>query len=514
MGNTRTAFVAKNSFFGIISKISSLILGFVSRTVFIHFLGTTYLGVNGLYAEILQMLSFAELGFGSALIFAMYKPVANNDEAQTKKLLAFYRTTYRIIALIITTLGIAVLPFLHLIVKGADNLTLFQLKLYFIIYLINTVANYFVSYKYSYVNALQKNYIVTNVDTIVHLITIVAQIVIMVVTKNFLAYLLTHTTLLLFSKIIIARYLNKKYPILAQKTTEKLGKEEKASIYKDVRGLALHQFSSIAIHSTDNIIISSFSGLGVVVVGLISNYNLIMSSILGFVAVFFNSVTASFGNIVASSSVENYRRSFLDLNFVNFWLYGFCAIAFFTLTPSFITLWLGPEFLIDPLCFLLIVINSYLVGQSTVYNNARIAKGNFSKDKHWALVQALTNLVVSIIGAIWLGLLGVYIGTIASRLVYVCFRPLSTYKFLFKRSCIEYYKKLSMYFGSVALAGAATYFATWFLLKEVTVMRFLGAIGMVTILPNVIFLVLHFRSKEFKNVCYRVKKFMKRENLS
>lgn len=512
MNNGRTVFIAKNSFFGIISKISSLVLGFASRTIFIYYLGMKYLGVSGLYAEILQMLSFAELGFGSALIFAMYKPVADDDEEKILKLLRFYKTTYRIIALIITVAGIAFVPFLQYIVKGVDGFTLLQLRLYFVIYLINTVANYFVSYKYSYVNALQKNYIVTNIDTVVHLITISAQIAVIVITKNFLAYLLTQTTLLVLSKAFIAKYLNKKYPILAKKTESKLTKQERSPIYKDVRGLVMHQFSSIAIHSTDNIIISSFSGLGVVAVGLISNYNLIMTSVLGFVTIIFSSVTSSFGNLVASSSVENYRRSFLDLNFVNFWLYGFCSIAFFTLIPPFITLWLGNEFVIDIFCFLLIVINSYMVGQSTIYNNARIAKGNFSKDKYLALTQAIVNLVVSIIGAMWLGLIGVYIGTIVSRLVYVCFRPYLTYKFLFQRSCAEYYKKLVIYFASTGLVGAVTFFVTSLVLAKVTVLSFTIATCIVAILPNLMFLLLFFKSEEFKNVFMRLKNFVKRRN--
>lgn len=509
MSNSRMTLIVKNSFFGIVSKISSLVLGFVSRTVFIYFLGMTYLGVSGLYTEILQMLSLTELGFGSALIFALYKPVAENDEHTIRKLLDFYKTTYRIIALIISVAGILFVPFIQYIVKGVDNLTLFELRLFFVIYLINTVANYFVSYKYSYINALQKNYIVTNIDMIVHLTTIVVQIIVMAITKSFLAYLMTQTILLVSSKIIISVYLNKKYPILVQKNNEKLTKQEKAPIYKDVRGLVMHQFSSIAIHSTDNIIISSLSGLGVVAVGLISNYNLVMTSVLGFVAIVFSSVISSFGNIVASSNSENYRRSFLDLNFINFWMYGFCAIAFFILLPPFITLWLGKEFLIDKSCFFIIVLNSYLVGQSTIYNNARIAKGHFSKDKYLALLQAVINLVISIIGALYLGLIGVYIGTIVSRLVYVLCRPLLTYRFLFEKSSIEYYKQFIKFLGALCFAGTLTYICTYFILKNVTVTLFVFAMCIVAVLPNAIFLLLFFRTEEFKNILIRIKTFRK-----
>jgi len=508
MGNSRTEYIAKNSLFGLVNKALTLVLGFISRSVFIYFIDITYLGVNGLYSEILQMLSLVELGFGSALIFALYKPVADNDQEKTVKLLDFYKKTYRIIALIMTVIGISFVPFLQYIVKGADNLTIGQLRLYFIIFLINTVAEYFVSYKYSYLNALQKNYISTNINSVVHTIMVVSQIIIIVVAKNFLAYLLTHTVILLISKIFISVYLNKKFPILAQKATQKFTRQEKAPIYKDISGLVMHQFSSIAVHSTDNIIISSLSGMGVVAVGLISNYNLLMHSVLGIVAIMFTGVISSFGNLVASSSSENYRRSFLDVNFINFWIYGFCSIAFFILVPPFITLWLGEEFVIDTSCFFLMVLNAYLVGQSSIYNNARIAKGNFSKDKYLALLQALVNLAVSIVGAIYLGLIGVYIGTIASRLIYVFFRPILTYRFLFEKSCVDYFKRFIKYLAVVLAVGAITFASTMLILKEITIVTFIIAALIVAVLPNAIFFLLFMRSEEFKNVLVRLKNFV------
>lgn len=506
----RTEFIAKNSIWGIVSKLASLILGFASRTLFIYFLGITYLGVNGLYSQILQMLSLAELGFGTALTLAMYRPVAQEDDERIVKLLYFYKGVYRIIAAVVTVCGILLLPFLQYIVKGADELTLFQLRLYFVIFLTNTVINYFVSYKYSYVNALQKNYIITNFDTIANFSVIVIQIIVMIVFKDFLAYLLAHTFLLILSRFCIALYLNKKFPILCKKTEQRLSKEEKKPIYNEIKGLALHQFSSVAIHSTDNIIISSLSGLGVVAVGLISNYNLIMTSVTGFIVVLFNSVTSSFGNLVAVSDTDNYHKAFLDLNFINFWMYGFCSIAFFVLVPPFIKLWLGEQYLIDGVCFLIIVLNTYFVGQSTIYNNARMAKGEFSKDKYWALAQALVNLVVSIIGARLWGLIGVYIGTILSRLLYLCGRPYSTYKTLFNTSCLEYYKKLATYFLAVCVGGAITYFATLFLLENVTLVFFIIAAIMVLIIPNVLFLLFFCKTIEFRNCVQRLKEFVKR----
>ena len=213
---SRTTNAIKNTGCGLLGKLANLILAFLSRTIFIYFLGSTYLGVNGLYSEILSLLSFAELGFGSAMTFAMYKPVADKDTEKIKRLLGFYKTVYRIVAVIITVAGLCLIPFLQYIVKGAEWLNVTELRLYFLIFLANTVVGYFVTYKFAYLNALQKNYINTNIDTIVNTVSYCAQMVVILVFKDFLLYLLVNSFVLVVSRFIIIVYLNKKYPILWQ----------------------------------------------------------------------------------------------------------------------------------------------------------------------------------------------------------------------------------------------------------------------------------------------------------
>lgn len=495
---SRTTNAIKNLEFGILGKVVNLVLAFASRTIFIYFLGSAYLGVNGLYTEILSLLSFAELGFGSAMTFAMYKPVAENDNEKIIKLLGFYKIVYRIIAGVITFLGVLLLPFLQYIVKGADWLSVAELRIYFLVFLLNTVVGYFVTYKYAYLNALQKNYINTNIDTIVSAISYVAQMLVVLLFKNFLLYLLVNSFVLTTSRIIIAVYLNKKYPILKKKPEIPLSHDEKKPIYKEVQGLMVHQFASVAVHSTDNILISMISGLGVVAVGYISNYNMLMNSILAFVTILFGSVTSGFGNLVATSSVENYHKVFKEINFLNFWVYGFCSICFWILIPPFITLWIGADKLIDNTSFLLIIINSYLVGQSVAFNNARIAKGDFGRDKGWALAQALVNLIVSIIAGYYWGLVGIYIGTVASRLIYVVFRPYSTYRFLFERSSSEYYKNFLIYFAVVLFVAIINKIVTFKLLVSPTIGTFIIATMVVVLLTNFSFLLFFIKTKEMQ----------------
>lgn len=502
---SRTTNALRNLKFGILGKIVNLVLAFVSRTIFIYFLGSTYLGVNGLYTEILSLLSFAELGFGSAMTFALYKPVADSDNEKIIKLLDFYKKVYRIVAGTIALLGISLLPFLQYIVKGADWLNVKELKVYFLVFLINTVVGYFVTYKYAYLNALQKNYVNTNIDTIVSAISYCAQIVVIFLFKSFLFYLLANSIILVTSRLIIAKYLNQKYPILKEKPQNVLSKNERKPIFMEVKGLMVHQFASVAVHSTDNILISMISGLGVTAVGYISNYNMLMNSVLAFVTILFGSVTSGFGNLVATSSVKNYHKVFKEINFLNFWIYGFCAICFWILIPPFITLWIGADKLIDNASFLLIIVNCYLMGQSVAFNNARIAKGNFGRDKSWALTQALVNLIVSVVAGYYLGLVGIYIGTVVSRLVYVLFRPYSTYRFLFEESSVEYYKKFLHYFIAVAITGLFAKILTSELLASPTVGRFIIATVLLVLIINLFFLVIFLRSEELQAWKLRVK---------
>lgn len=507
---SRTENAVKNIVFGTISNIRGLFLSFISRTVFIYILGSTYLGISGLYSSVLSVLSLTELGFGTALTFAMYKPVAENDEDKIIKLLHFYKTVHRIVALIVALLGLAILPFLQYIVNGGKDLSLFELRLYFLIYLANSVISYFVSYKYCYLNALQKNYITTNIEAVISVIVTVLQILVLILTKNFLAYLITQTLFSILSKFGVSFYLNSQFPVLKKEPIQLMTKEEKQPIYTEVKGLLVHNFSSIAVHSTDNIIISSLSGLGVAAVGLVSNYNLIITSVLGFVGLIFGSMTSGFGNLVAMGDKANYHKVFTEANFLNFWIYGFCSIAFFVLIPPFITLWIGDTYLIDQASFFLIVLNSYLQGQCTIYNNARIAKGSFNKDKWNALCQALVNLIVSVIAAKYWGLLGVYVGTICSRMVIMA-RPIKTYPFLFGRSSKEYYTDFSIYFLTVLIAGAITLFLANLILREVCLLSFAGAMLVVATIPNLIFLLFFFRTKRFRAVLDRAMKLVRKD---
>lgn len=509
---SRTVYAIKNSFFGVVGKVSTLFVSFVARTIFIHTLGKYYLGINGLYTDVLNMLSFAELGFGSAMVFALYKPVITGDKEKTKQLMLFYKNIYRLIALIILILGLVLTPFLQYIIAGAESLSLFNLRLYFIVYLVNTVTTYFVSYKYSLVNALQKNYLTTNIDTITNIVCTGVQIIILLLTANFLAYLLVNTFTLALSRFIIAMYLNRQFPILKERPQNLLSKSEKRAILHEVKGLAIQKFSSVAIYSTDSIIISAVPTLGITLVGSVSNYNMIINAISGLLLILFNAIISGFGNLAVTASQEHFKDVFFEAYFINFWIYGLCAVCLFILLPPFIELWAGADYLIDQMSFLLILVNFYLQGLSVVYNNVRMAKGNFNLEKWCSLAQALINLGVSVIGALCLGLPGVYIGTIISRIFYMIARPLATYRYLFGDSPAVFFKRTIEYFVVGVSSAILCYYICNSILLDLSIVSFCISAVVCLIIPNVIFAVIFMNHKEAKAVARRIQNLVRRNN--
>ena len=502
--DTRTSFAVRNSLFGLIGKLLTIVAQFAARTVFVYLLGRNYLGVNGLYTDILNVLSFAELGFGSAMTFALYGPVARGEDELVRQLLRFYKTVYRIIACVIAAAGLALTPFLQFIVTGSGTLSLFELRLYFIIFLINTIISYFVTYKYGYINALQKSYVQSNLETATKIVVNLVQLAILMITSSFLAYLVSNTVTLLLSRMAIALYLNRTYPILSERPVVSLPKNVRTSILNEVKGLSVHQFASVAVYATDSIIISAVPTLGIVVVGAVSNYNMIFNAVTSVLVVIFNGMVAGFGNLAVSSSKDHFEKVYEEAQFFAFWIYGVCSVLLLVLVSPFIELWVGPDYLIDDLSLALIVINFYLQGQSTVYNNARIAKGNFNMDKWWALIQALVNLVVSVLCAMSFGLVGVYIGTVASRLVLVISRPCITYRFLFGNSPAEYFRKLILYFLATVLAFFVCRIACAPLLASTGWVSLLlsGMIGLIVV--NLLFFLLFGRTTSFRAMRKRV----------
>ncbi len=487
----------KNIAFGFVSNFVILFMNFLQRTIFILILGRTLTGVNSLFSGILSMLSMAELGIGSALNYSLYKPVANKDYEKIKSYMLFYKKAYRVIAAVITVIGLALTPFLKYLVKNPGDNTIQELTVYYLIFLFNTVSTYFVAYKYSLVNAEQRNYIQTNITTITKIVTVVVQIVVLLVTRNFLIYLLAQAAVELLQKIFVSRYLNRLYPYLCEKKVQKLEKEETAVIITKTKALMCHKIGDVARLQTDSIIISSFIDVGVN--GIVDNYNYVITYVANFVNIIFNSVLSGFGNLVATESKEKQYEVFKVYRFFACWLYGFATVGFwYLLTPLIGNLWLNDEWVIGQGIVTLILIDFYFKGGRVVLANFKIAAGVFEKDRYLALIQGGVNLVLSIGLVQVIGLSGIYVGTVVSGLMANVIQPLIVYHDCFERKAISYFTDSLKYLCIIVGITLLLLPVKAAILQEVTFPRFLGMAVVITLVYNGVFWLAFGRSGEFR----------------
>ena len=435
--SSRTAKAGKNFASSTMYNITSSILSFISRTVFIYFLGNSYLGVNGLFTNVLGMLSLAELGIGSAITFSLYKPLAQKDDKKIQALINFYKKAYRIVALVVTVIGVSIIPFLRFIINGVDDVN--NIVLIYCIFLFNTVSSYFITYKTTLLNADQKEYYINNVNTISKLIITIFQILAIIICRNYIVYLVVEAIFQLISKVFLNRRVNKLYPNIMKKNSEQLSKEDKKTIVTKIKALLFHKVGEVSIYQTDNIITSIFVSTGVV--GLVSNFTLIINLVNKFIASFFNSAIAGLGNIIAVESKERQVEISEAYDFLGFCFFGWSTICLYFLLTPFVTLWIGKGNLIDSVTIALLCINFYLTGVRVALSNVKSAAGLYEQDKWVPIIQAIVNIVVSIICAKYMGLVGIYIGTFVSNIIPNIVRPIIVYKHVFKKSSESYFKQ-------------------------------------------------------------------------
>lgn len=495
---SRVKQTGKNIFFGFLSNFIILIVGFVQRKVFISVLGRTLLGIDGLYTDILGILSLAELGIGAALNFSLYKPVAEQDREKIKSYMLFYKKAYRAIAGAVAAIGLVMTPFLPYIINEEQrgDISIRNITIYYLVFLFNTVSTYFVAYKYSLANAEQKNYIQTNITTVTRIVSASIQIAVLWLTKNFLLYLLVKAAVELIQKIFVSIYFNRLYPYLLDRDVQKLDKEETDAVAAKSKAQMLHKIGDAARLSTDSIIISSMVNLDSV--GLVKNYSEMINYAANFVNIIFDSAISSFGNLVATESREKQYRLFKVYRFFACWMYGFASVGFWLLLTPFITgLYLDQSWELGQVILTLILIDFYLKGSRVVLFNFKTAAGIFEQDRYLAFIQGGVNLVISIIGAKWIGLAGVYVGTVISGIIANLVRPIIIYRDCFSIKAGEYFKDSLKYICAVFSLAALLIPIKNVVLSQVNILTFAAMVLIVAAVYNLGFLLLFRRTEEF-----------------
>ena len=502
---SRVKSATRNIAFGYVGQIATALMSFILRTVFIMHLNEDLLGINSTYGNILSLLNMAELGIGTALNFSLYGPVARGEKEKIKSYMQLYRKAYFIIACVVAAVGLLLTPFLQYFkLRSPENTTVRELTIYYLIFLFNTVSSYFVAYKYSLINAEQKNYIQTNIITITKVIVVFLQIIVVIVTKNFLLYLLTDAVVQLIQKVFVSKFLDKMYPYLKEKNVEKLSKEESDEVWKKTKALVFHKVGDVARLQTDALIISTF--VEVAMAGVVDNYNMVISTVSNFVNIIFNSVISSFGNLIATESKEKQFSMFKVYRFFASWIYGFSCVGFMVLLTPLIRIWLGDHWILTSAAVYCILIDYYFKGDRIVLSNYKTAAGVFEPDKYLALIQGAVNLVISIVLVQTpLGITGIYIGTIVSGLIANFTKPVIIYKECFDMKAGSYFVDTMKYLASLVFVLVVSQLISVKVLANLNILTFILMAIIITVLFNGVYFVLYGRSEEFKYLTGKVR---------
>lgn len=487
-----------NASAGIAVKILTLITAFAVRTVLIKTLGIQYTGVSGLFTDILTVLSFAELGIGSAIIYALYKPIAENDKDRITCLMNFYKKAYRIVAIVVLILGTCVIPFLGYIVKEVPDITE-SIRFIYILYIINTATSYLFIYKSTLLTASQNDYVISSIKIIVSILKSIAECMLLIFTKNFIIYLLFGITINLLLNILISKRADREYPFMKEASDKKLPKEDIQKLFKDVKALFFYKISGVVLNGTDSIVISAFLGTGLV--GYIGNYNLIINQLYGFIMQIFSATSASIGNLAASSSSEKQYSVFKTLLFLAFWIYCFSTTSLWTLLNPFITIWLGQKYIFSNSLVFLLLVNFYIMGMLSPISSFRTSNGLFVQGQYRPIIMAIINVVSSVILVRFIGLSGVILGTIISRVsTQLWYDPYLIYKRVFHARVREYAKTYVVYVIITIVCCVITQHIAVLIILNSKYLQFLLRMCVCAIIPNIILLLLYRKSPEFNQL--------------
>ena len=395
-----------------VRQFLTLLLSFASRTVFIYVLGARYLGINGLFSNILAMLSLAELGIGSAISYYLYKPIALNDKERIKSLMQFYKTCYRVVGFAIIGFGCLIMPFLNKMVNLNQPI---PENLYLIYYL-------FWAYKQAIMFANQQQYKIEKINIGFAILSCCVDIIVLLIFKSFIIYLLFKMAIVIVKNIIIAKKIDKAFPHLKEKDIKRLSKTEVKDIFKGVFNESVFKLGTTLFNSTLNIIVSIF--IGTIIVGYYSNYYMIIGQVGIVFGLIMGSIVAGIGNVVATETTEKTYTLYKQLDMGVFLVNAFCTICMFQLLNSFVHLWLGHvgrEYVLSQVIVGLICLDFYLNNSCQVIATYRTAAGQFKVGRDRQVIAGIINIPLSI-GLIKLfGLAGAFMSPVLCKLfITVC----------------------------------------------------------------------------------------------
>lgn len=499
----RTKYTMINMLVNIGGQLLTMLLNFICRIVFIRCLSAEYLGVNGLFTDVLSILSFAELGIGTAMVFSMYEPAARDDEEKLARLLNLYKWMYRAVSVSVLLFGLILLPFLPYLIKGGEGIE--HLQLIYMMYVINSASSYLLNYKNSIYQAYQKSYIRAGWGMVCDCIRTVLQIVILLLTHNFILYLLIQFVMQFAPNVIVSRMVDKEFPYLKE-CRELPEKEERNGILKNIGAMSMHKMATIIVRNTDSLIMSSFIGL--TTVGLYSNYRLVLNNLNNLMGKFTNAFSGSVGNLSVMENPDRLYQVYKEMDFLFFVLSAYLTGGLLMLFNPFITICFGGRYCFPLTTVTVIVIEFYISRMRQVNMVFREAMGLFWNDRYKAVAEAAVNLVVSLLLVKPFGVTGIIGGTIISSVTTcVWAEPYVVMKYGIRD---DWRVKLRQYFEEylkrVVLTTVVSGAALWLEIRVPvhSALMFVGYGLLYTAVYALVIFVIYHKTEEYRSLKNRV----------
>lgn len=498
----RTQNVLRNASTMLITYSITIIISFAARSVFIHQLGERYLGLNGVFSSILSMLSISDLGMESVFAFLLYRPLVNHNENLIRNLISLFRKVYTIVGSVVFISGLIVLPFLPKII-GTQGASLDHVTLIYLIMLVNVAASYLFTYNRTILNANQKSYVITSMTFIISTSINILQILFLYVIKSMVVYVSLLLISTIITNIVLSRRVLKEYPYLKELPKKSiLSSQDKKSLIQNTIGGMSNKIGSIIVFASDNILLSLFVNLSMV--GLYSNYTLVMNSLTNIIQKVLSTITASIGNLSVESPDKGFQI-FKKLNFYLTVLTFFVAPQLLTAFRPLIEWWLGESYVLSQYIVLLIVINFVLQISRLPALTYIDAYGLQWVQKWKSVFEVILNIVFSLtaLKVFNLGLVGILLGTILSTLLFVLwYEPHIVLRYAFKITGRQQLKQISLILLEKVWLVIPT-ILTWVFMHYVQsdgIVLLLQVVIVNLLIISVVFVILFTRTKYVQNL--------------
>ena len=496
----------RNIISGLVQQIIGIILPFINRTAVLWILGAEYQGLSSLFNSILSVLSMAELGLSSAIVYSMYAPIAEGNTEKVNALLNYFKRAYLVIGTVITTLGLLLMLGLPSLIKGdiPADINLYAL---YLLYLANTTSSYFFfAYRSTVLSANQRSDVINNVHSIIKLLSCISQFLLLMIFRNYYAYVIVIPIFTTLSNLIIAIFSKKVF--LQYRPVGKLDNETRQGITKQVSGLMINKVGDVARNSFDSIVISSMIGL--ITVAVYSNYYYIFSCLYNIMLIITNSMGASIGNSIAKEGQRKNYQDFKRLSFCFSWLTGWFTICLLCLYQPFMKVWTGEGLLLPEKDMILFCCYFYLINCNNIRNVYFAGNGLWWKAKHLFILEAIGNLVLNFVLGYLLGITGILLATIITIFVFNFYsRSKLLYQCYFTEYMVSQFWKMHLIFMCATLVNALVCYGTTMFIKldGIAALMIYGVIC--AMLPNVIYFLLYRKWRLFEESLPWIKRIIR-----